>query len=37
MMFGPTFAEMRDPSRIRPDVREKARAALDRPLDPLNL
>jgi cysteine synthase A len=37
MMFGPTFAEMRDPSRIRPDIREKARAARARPLDPLNL
>ena len=37
MIFGPTFAEMRDPSRIRPDVREKARAARARPLDPLNL
>jgi cysteine synthase A len=37
MIFGPTFAEMRDPSRIRPDLREKARAARARPLDPLNL
>jgi cysteine synthase len=37
MIFGPTFAEMRDPSLIPPDVRERARAARDRPLDPLNL
>ncbi len=37
MMFGPTFAEMRDPSLIAPEVREKARAARARPLDPLNL
>ena len=37
MIFGPTFAEMRDPSRIRPDIREKARAARARPLDPMNL
>ena len=37
MMFGPTFAEMRDPSRIPSDIREKARAARARPLDPLNL
>ncbi len=37
MIFGPTFAEMRDPSRISPDLRQKARAARARPLDPLNL
>jgi len=37
MIFGPTFAEMRDPSRIPADLREKARAARSRPLDPLNL
>jgi cysteine synthase len=37
MLFGPTFAEMRDPAKVRPDVREKARAARSRPLDALNL
>lgn len=37
MLFGPTFAEMRDPERTRPEIREKARAARARPLDPLNL
>ncbi|HUG54043.1 MAG TPA: pyridoxal-phosphate dependent enzyme [Vicinamibacteria bacterium] len=36
-MFGPTFAEMRDPSRLPADLREKAREARGRPLDPLNL
>ena len=37
MIFGPTFAEMRDPSLLPPDVREKAAAARRSPLDPLNL
>jgi cysteine synthase A len=36
-MFGPTFAEMRDPALVHPRVREEARAARLRPLDPLNL
>jgi cysteine synthase len=37
VIFGPTFAEMRDPALIPPRVREEARAARLRPLDPLNL
>jgi cysteine synthase len=37
MIFGPTFAEMRDPSRIDPATRSEARAARSRPLDPSNL
>jgi cysteine synthase A len=37
MMFGPTFAEMRDPSLLPAGLREKAREARARPLDPLNL
>jgi cysteine synthase len=37
MIFGPTFAEMRDPSLLPPPLREQARAARERPLDPLNL
>ena len=37
MIFGPTFAEMRDPSQVAPSVREQARQARSRPLDPLNL
>ena len=37
LVYGPTFAEMRDPSRIRADVRQRALAARARPLDPLNL
>ena len=38
MIWGPTFAEMLDPSRIDPDVRRRARAVRDSdPLDPLNL
>jgi len=37
VIFGPTFAEMRDPALVDPAVREKARAARSRPLDPLNL
>jgi cysteine synthase A len=36
-MFGPTFAEMRDPALVHPRVREEARAARVRPLAPLNL
>ena len=34
---GPTFAEMRDPSRLPADLRAQAREARARPLDPLNL
>jgi cysteine synthase len=37
MIFGPTFAEMKDPSLLPADVRERARAARSRPLDPANL
>jgi cysteine synthase len=37
VIFGPTFAEMKDPSRLPADLRAKARAARSRPLDPLNL
>jgi len=37
MIFGPTFAEMRDPGTIDPALRAKAKAARERPLDPLNL
>ncbi|PYQ13836.1 MAG: pyridoxal-5'-phosphate-dependent protein subunit beta [Acidobacteria bacterium] len=37
MIFGPTFAEMRDPSLIPAAVREQARAARGRSLDPANL
>ena len=37
MIFGPTFAEMRDPGLVDPALREKAREARSRPLDPLNL
>ena len=37
MLFGPTFAEMRDPGLVDPALREKAREARSRPLDPLNL
>jgi cysteine synthase len=37
MIFGPTFAEMRDPSLVPADARERARAARSRPLDPANL
>ena len=36
-IFGPTFAEMRDPSRLPADLRARAREARSRPLDPLNL
>src|SRR5687768_6804735 len=37
MIFGPTFAEMRDPSLLPADLRAKAAAARATPLDPLNL
>ena len=37
MIFGPTFAEMRDPSRLPAELRAKAREARSRPLDPANL
>jgi cysteine synthase len=37
MIFGPTFAEMKDPALIPADVRARARAARARPLDPANL
>jgi cysteine synthase len=37
MIFGPTFAEMREPSLLPADLRAKARDARARPLDPLNL
>ena len=37
MIFGPTFAEMRDPRLVDPGVRAKAADARERPLDPLNL
>ncbi|MBI2896592.1 MAG: pyridoxal-phosphate dependent enzyme [Deltaproteobacteria bacterium] len=38
MYFGPTFAEMRDPSRIPQATRDKALAAFEgSPLDPINL
>jgi cysteine synthase len=37
MIFGPTFAEMRDPERLPGPLREKARAARAQPLDPANL
>jgi cysteine synthase len=37
VIFGPTFAEMREPALVDPAVREKAREARSRPLDPLNL
>jgi cysteine synthase len=36
-LYGPTFAEMRDPELLPADVRERARDARSRPLDPLNL
>jgi cysteine synthase A len=37
-VYGPTFAEMRDPSRIKPDVRKQALALKRKdPLHPLNL
>jgi cysteine synthase len=37
LVFGPTFAEMRDPSRLPAGLLDRARAARARPLDPLNL
>jgi cysteine synthase len=37
MIFGPTFAEMRDPSLMPPDVRSEAEVARLQPLDPMNL
>src|SRR5512139_1663503 len=37
MIFGPTFAEMRDPGLLDPAVRAGAAEARARPLDPLNL
>ena len=36
-MFGPTFAEMRDPRLLPARLREEALAARARPLDPVNL
>ena len=37
MIFGPTFAEMRDPSRMPAALRAAAQDARARPLDPANL
>jgi cysteine synthase len=37
MFFGPSFAEMRDPALLPQDLRDRARATRERPLDPLNL
>lgn len=37
MIYGPTFAEMRDPSLLSELARERARDARARPLDPKNL
>src|SRR5260370_835044 len=37
MLYGPTFAEMRDPALLPPALRESARGARARPLDPANL
>jgi cysteine synthase len=37
VIFGPTFAEMRDPGTIDPALRARAAEARERPLDPLNL
>jgi cysteine synthase len=37
VIFGPSLAEMRDPSRIEPDLRARAARARAQPLDPLNL
>jgi len=37
VIFGPTFAEMRDPARLPAGLREKAQAARAQPLDPANL
>ncbi|HEX9187633.1 MAG TPA: pyridoxal-phosphate dependent enzyme, partial [Vicinamibacteria bacterium] len=37
MIFGPTFAEMREPGTLDPVLRARAAEARSRPLDPLNL
>jgi cysteine synthase A len=37
VIYGPTFAEMREPSLVDPALRAKALAARQQPLDPLNL
>jgi cysteine synthase A len=37
VIFGPTFAEMKDPALVPAARRDEARAARARPLDPLNL
>jgi len=37
MIFGPTFAEMREPALLPPPLRQKAQAARAQPLDPANL
>ena len=37
MLFGPTFAEMRNPALLPAKQRAEAREALSRPLDPLNV
>src|SRR5512134_1955843 len=37
VIYGPTFAEMREPSLVDPTLLAKAAAARQRPLDPLNL
>jgi cysteine synthase A len=37
VIYGPTFAEMKDPSLLPAPRRDEARAARARPLDPLNL
>jgi cysteine synthase len=38
IVYGPTYAEMRDPSLIPPAIRQKAqKARQDAPLDPINL
>jgi cysteine synthase A len=37
VIFGPTFAEMREPGLVDPALRAKAAEARARPLDPLNL
>jgi cysteine synthase len=37
VIFGPTFAEMREPGSLDPALRARAAEARSRPLDPLNL
>ncbi|HET8647947.1 MAG TPA: pyridoxal-5'-phosphate-dependent protein subunit beta, partial [Vicinamibacteria bacterium] len=37
MIFGPTFAEMKDPGLMPAELRRQAREAAARPLDPLNV